>query len=222
MTSLNEQNSKNLDFHVHTTFSDGYFSPQDVIKAAIEKKVDDICITDHYSTLKPALEPFDLEEYYTSLNDLKINQSSELDIFIGLEVDVFSADDFLNLSEFPWDLILFEYVFSVPSWEKIFTQIIDFKKQFPDYNIGLAHTRFARVSDSKFNYVTDKILEYEIIIELNTHYQNYLDRWFAYLDDAFMYSLGSDAHNLYQIGNIEPALYFLKNKNIPLDRILTL
>ncbi|MFX0172640.1 MAG: hypothetical protein ACFE9L_12035, partial [Candidatus Hodarchaeota archaeon] len=179
-------------------------------------------ITDHYSTLKPALESFDLEEYYISLNDLKIKQSSELDIFIGLEVDVFSADDFLNLFEFPWDLILFEYVFSVSSWEKIFSQVIDFKKQFPDYNIGLAHTRFTRVSDSKFNYVTEKILEYEIIIELNTHYQNYLERWFAYLDDAYMYSLGSDAHSLFQIGKIEPALYFLKNKNIPLDRILTL
>ncbi|MFX0210192.1 MAG: PHP domain-containing protein [Candidatus Hodarchaeota archaeon] len=222
MTSLNEQNSRNLDFHVHTTFSDGYFSPQDVINTAIEKKIDEICITDHYSTLKPALESFDLETYYKSLNDLKINHSRELEIFIGLEVDIFSANSFLNLSEFSWDLILFEYVFSVPSWEKVFYQVIDFKKQFPDYNIGLAHTRFNRVSESKFNFILGKIQEYEIIIELNTHYQNYLDKWFSYLDDAYIYSLGSDAHNLSQIGNIEPALYFLKRQKIPLDRILTI
>jgi len=193
-----------------------------VVKASIEKKMSKICITDHYSTLKPALAPYDLEIYYSSLKSLQKDHSVELNVYIGLEVDVFSVENFQELSEFQWDLILFEYVFSVPFWEKIFHQVINFKKQFPNYNVGLAHTRFTRVSDSKLNYVLEKIHEYGIIVELNTNYQNYLDKSFAYLDDAFFYSLGSDAHNLSQIGNIEPGLHFLKKQNIPLDRIVTI
>ncbi|MFX0183114.1 MAG: PHP domain-containing protein [Candidatus Hodarchaeota archaeon] len=210
-----------MDFHIHTTFSDGYFSPHDVVKASIEKNLSEICITDHYSTLKPALAPYELELYFSTLKSLQKDNSIDLDVFIGLEVDVFSLENFQELSEFQWDLVLFEYVFSVPFWEKIFHQVINFKKQYPDYNVGLAHTRFTRVSDSKFNNVLEEIHEYGIIIELNTNYQNYLDKWFAYLDDAFIYSLGSDAHNLSQIGNIEPGLQFLKRQNIPLDRIVT-
>lgn len=37
-----------VDFHIHTNFShDGWSSPKEVVRAAIEKKLDAICITDH-------------------------------------------------------------------------------------------------------------------------------------------------------------------------------
>lgn len=37
-----------LDLHIHTNFSyDGLFSPEEIVKAAISKKLDGICITDH-------------------------------------------------------------------------------------------------------------------------------------------------------------------------------
>ncbi len=43
------------DLHVHTTFSDGFSSPQEVVNAAIEKNIDCLCITDHHET-KGAVE----------------------------------------------------------------------------------------------------------------------------------------------------------------------
>jgi len=43
------------DLHVHTTFSDGFSSPQEVVKTAIEKNIDCLCITDHHET-KGAIE----------------------------------------------------------------------------------------------------------------------------------------------------------------------
>ncbi len=43
------------DLHIHTTFSDGISSPREVVKAAIEKNIDCICITDHHET-KGAIE----------------------------------------------------------------------------------------------------------------------------------------------------------------------
>lgn len=43
------------DLHVHTTFSDGFSSPQEVVKAAIEKNISCLCITDHHE-IKGAIE----------------------------------------------------------------------------------------------------------------------------------------------------------------------
>jgi len=43
------------DLHIHTNFSDGVSSPQEVVRAAIEKNIDCICITDHRE-IKGAIE----------------------------------------------------------------------------------------------------------------------------------------------------------------------
>jgi histidinol phosphatase-like PHP family hydrolase len=190
-----------------------------MILAAIKKGLTKLCVTDHYSTFKPGLTPSELESYFNTLKEYQTNYSSKIGILVGIEVDVYSHDSFSDLSSLNWDLILFEYVFSVPDWEKKFKKMIKFKKNFPDYNIGLAHTRFSRVSESKFDNILNVIQEHEIIIELNTNYQNYNDRWFAYLDEDFWYSVGSDAHNLVQIGKIDTALEFLKSRYIPYNRI---
>ena len=66
------------------------------------------------------------------------------------------------------------------------------------------------------------IQQYGLIIELNTGYQNYLDPWFNYLDEENRFSIGSDAHSLEQLGNINGGISFLKSRNIPTDRIIEL
>jgi len=43
------------DLHIHSNFSDGISSPQEIVKAAIEKGIDCICITDHQE-IKGAIE----------------------------------------------------------------------------------------------------------------------------------------------------------------------
>ena len=58
-----------IDFHLHTNYSDGYSTPLSVIKAAVTKKLKKICITDHYSHYKPALNSID-ELKSSSIEDL--------------------------------------------------------------------------------------------------------------------------------------------------------
>lgn len=43
------------DLHIHTNFSDGAASPKEIVKAALEKNIDCICITDH-GTIEGAIE----------------------------------------------------------------------------------------------------------------------------------------------------------------------
>lgn len=214
--------SRIIDYHIHTSFSDGFFSPRDMIQAAAERGIQEVCITDHYSSWQPALSDLDFEEYFSTLDQIRTHESLGTKIFIGIEVNL-STIDFLDpLQEFQWDLILFEYVFADSSWEKKFQQLLNFKRKNPNYNIGLAHTRFTRVSESSFNYVLNKIREFEIIVELNTSYGNYMDQRFNYLDDEYWFSIGSDAHHKESLGNTTLAINYLKKRNIPLSRIISL
>jgi histidinol phosphatase-like PHP family hydrolase len=193
-----------------------------MILAAAKRGVQEVCITDHYSAWKPALLEFNFEEYYTRLNELRNHESLGPKIFIGIEVDLTSIESFYPLQDFQWDLVLFEYVFGQSDWKEKFQQVLNFKRKNQNYNVGLAHTRFTRVSESKIDSVLEKIREFEIIIELNTGYGNYTDKWFSYFDDEFMYSIGSDAHHVRSLGTTTHALDFLKERNISLDRIIHL
>ena len=211
-----------IDLHIHTTFSDGFSAPINVIQAAIAKNLKHICITDHYSNSKPALNTLDeLREYHQIITELKRKFASQIQISVGIEVDLLSISSLDDLKTISWDLILFEYVFAVSNWKENFKNVIKFKQNCKmDPNVGLAHTRFSRVTHSAFDRVMNSIRENKIIIELNTRYQNYLDPWFNYLDDQNWYTIGSDAHSLDRVGDVSGALSFLYNRNIPVNRII--
>ena len=211
-----------IDLHIHTTFSDGFSAPINVIQTAVAKNLKHICITDHYSNSKPALNTLDeLREYHQIITKLKRKFSTQIQISVGIEVDLLSISLLDDLQTISWDLILFEYVFAVSSWKENFKKVIKFKQNRKlDLNVGLAHTRFSRVTHSEFDQVMSSIRENEIIIELNTRYQNYLDPWFNYLDDQNWYTIASDAHSLDRVGDVKGALSFLYNRNIPVNRII--
>ncbi|MHA1207032.1 MAG: PHP domain-containing protein [Candidatus Hodarchaeales archaeon] len=211
-----------IDLHIHTTFSDGFSAPINVIQTAVAKNLKHICITDHYSNSKPALNTLDeLREYHQIITKLKRKFSTQIQISVGIEVDLLSISSLDDLQTIPWDLILFEYVFAVSNWKENFKKVIKFKQnRKSDFYIGLAHTRFSRVTHSEFDQVMTSIRENEIIIELNTRYQNFVDRWFSYLDEQNWYSIGSDAHSLDRIGDVSGALSFLYKRNIPVNRII--
>lgn len=211
-----------IDYHIHTSFSDGFFTPRDMIQAAAKRGIQEVCITDHYSIWKSALSDLDLVEYFTTLDRIRSDESLGIKVFIGIEVDLSTINSLYPLEGFQWDLILFEYVFTQSSWEKKFHQLINFKKKNQNFNIGLAHTRFTHVSEPRIEYVLNKIKEFDIIIELNTGYGNYLDKWFKYIDDGFWFSIGSDAHHTGSLGNTTHAINFLKERRIPLNRIVEL
>ena len=120
-------------------------------------------------------------------------------------------------------MLLFEYVFSIPEWEQAFTNVLKFQSSNSSLkNIGLAHTRFTRLTHAKFEQIMTGIVENDIIIELNSSYQNYLDSWFNYLDDANIYSLGSDAHSPARVGEVSGAQNYLKYRKIPSSCIVKL
>lgn len=85
-----------FNFHTHTTFSDGIDTPEQMVLAAMQKEFEAIGITDHGFT------PFDttycMQErnvpvYIKTLRALKKKYAGKIEIYCGIEQDLFSDCD---------------------------------------------------------------------------------------------------------------------------------
>ena len=82
------------DFHIHSTFSDGNNAPEEIIKNAINNGIKRIGISDHSYT--PFDESYCLKEkdvfrYISEIYGLKEKYSNDIEIYCGIEQDIFSG-----------------------------------------------------------------------------------------------------------------------------------
>jgi predicted metal-dependent phosphoesterase TrpH len=68
-----------IDLHIHTTASDGTFSPKEVVEEAVRRGLSVIAITDHDTTqgIPEALEA--IEDYYGKIDSRKVQVSSGME-----------------------------------------------------------------------------------------------------------------------------------------------
>ena len=66
------------DFHIHTMFSDGVFSPERIVDTALDVGLEAIAITDHDNVLS-----YEIAQNYIKENDLK------LELVNGVEIKKF-------------------------------------------------------------------------------------------------------------------------------------
>ena len=82
-------------YHLHTTFSDGKCSPEEMLRSAIDCKCAEIGFTDH--------APMDIDccwsmkkervsEYISTLEALREQNKDKIKVYIGIEQDYFSPD----------------------------------------------------------------------------------------------------------------------------------
>ena len=69
---------KKADFHVHTNYSDGIFSPEKIVDTAIEAGLEAIALTDHDNILS-----YDIAQKYLN----SIEKQDQLEIIPGVEVN---------------------------------------------------------------------------------------------------------------------------------------
>lgn len=95
---MNLFNKKNIDLHVHTNFSDGTFTPEEVVAYAIKSKLSAIAITDHDCV--DGIDPCKLSAQNTDLEIIPgVELSAEINDFeihiVGLLID-HKQDWFIN------------------------------------------------------------------------------------------------------------------------------
>ncbi|MBU1044316.1 MAG: PHP domain-containing protein [Candidatus Omnitrophica bacterium] len=89
---------KNIDLHIHTNFSDGTFTPEEVVAYAIKSKLSAIAITDHDCI--DGIAPCELAAQNTDLEIIPgVELSAEINNFeihiVGLLID-YKQDWFIN------------------------------------------------------------------------------------------------------------------------------
>ncbi len=81
------------DFHIHTTFSDGKCTPEELVLLALEKGMTHIGFSDHsYTPFDPdyCMSPEKETEYRKEIQRLKEKYAEKIEIFCGIEQDYYS------------------------------------------------------------------------------------------------------------------------------------
>lgn len=77
------------DTHMHSRFSgDSTAEPEQMIRSAIEKRLDGVCFTDHidYDYPGPVSFQFDPDEYAATLKALQLSYADRIEVRIGAEL----------------------------------------------------------------------------------------------------------------------------------------
>ena len=223
-------NLPKLNLHTHSIFSDGSNSIKQIISVALKLNFNHLAITDHFSdswkanvipTLNTARK---IDAYLTVIeecqNYLKTT-NKELTLYKGVEIDIGSSDNFIRKLIRPdrFDLILFEYLESPESISFITNIIKYWKKKISREEdlplFGLAHFDPSHFLYGGFDRLIQFLKEYNIYFEFNSSYGDYYSRrnevFFNMLKDFNIpVAIGSDAHSLRGLGDIEDPIEMIK------------
>ncbi len=110
------------DLHMHTTASDGHNSPEEMIRACIERGYEYMCITDHSksSAIAGGLDETRLRKHIAAVRKLAEKYKNEIAVLIGSEVDIL-ADGQLDYD----DGLLAELDFVIASVHSALSQPAD-------------------------------------------------------------------------------------------------
>jgi histidinol phosphatase-like PHP family hydrolase len=234
-----------LNLHIHSKFSDGRNSISQIVSAALDKGLDYICITDHFTNswkadVIPNLSSLDkIEMYLDEIDQFQkylLDEEKQMTLFKGIEIDLGSTEKFIlnSISPTKFDIILFEYLENIEGISFI-KKIINYWKRntknstdFP--LIGLAHFDPSFFVITGMNILIDFLIENRIFFEFNSSYsQFYSQKYRSFFDQLkeknVLVSIGCDSHHISTLKDIEEAydrikFYELENNLINLIQIL--
>ena len=209
----------NLDFHMHTNYTDGHSSPEEMVDKAIQLKLNAIAFTEHVNKTS---DWFD--EFSEKIKSLKSNNN--LKIFLGIEA---KANDFNgNLDATPDMIAKSDIVMGVvhrypdgkgglipleeiknlsqgKAAEIEFNLAMGLLENNKDVNVlghpfGVYSMFFSKLPEEYMRKLIEKALEKNIAIEINTKYLLENEKFFRLLKEINPYvSIGSDAHDKEEI-----------------------
>ncbi|MGB9815774.1 MAG: PHP domain-containing protein [Thermoplasmata archaeon] len=214
-----------IDFHIHSTFSDGLYGLNEIARYAYEKGFYAIGITDHFSTRKVrSMDTAVIKRYLEEIESIDI----PLKIFKGLEIDFSPRTDISLIGGKIFeglDYILFEYVGDISMGGYPLWKLLDIYDDI-GLPIGLAHNNLQKnFSSIEMDNFLDLLETHQIFVEVNTN-KNYsiLGDYYYSLSDEFFkkfkdrdipVSIGSDMHeNLDEMLNVSRGINFIESLGI--------
>ena len=220
-----------MNLHNHTTYSDGRFSPREIVEAAVRAGLAAVGISDHYRTRRVrSLQPSAIDEYVEHVRRLAIHYKDKIRVLVGVEIDA-SPERTEDLAYLPatqlnkMDFILFENVQDEPAGGLSLWELFDMRKEL-EPPVGLAHNDIARNFAEIDHSVLIPVLETShIFLELcPSHRHSKLQRplyrhsaeFFARLKDTKVgLAFGTDTHDsLDDVGNIDDPYAFVQEHGL--------
>lgn len=222
-------NFPRLNFHIHSSFSDGKNSIKQIVNESINLGLEYIAITDHFSNswkarVIPTLDSAEkISQYLGNLKICKkflLNSNKNLPLFSGIEIDLGSSETFIKnlISPKNFNLILFEYIETLEGIAFVKKIINDWKIKQKNENLplfGLAHCDPSHFMIEGFEILINFLEEYEIYFEFNSSYSKYFSRknelFFKELKEYDIpVAIGCDSHDLKSLDDYEEPKQMIK------------
>lgn len=87
---------QDFDLHIHTTYSDGKDSPENIIKTAVKMGLKEIGFSDHSYTpfdTSYCINENDIDKYIDEINHLKEMYNDQIVVHLGIEQDYYSTQN---------------------------------------------------------------------------------------------------------------------------------
>lgn len=221
-----------INLHIHSTYSDGTNSIEQIVKAAMKTDLDYICITDHFTDSWkadhiPNLNNLDkINRYLEEISYFKeyvFKHNKKLTLFKGVEIDLGSSEKTIinNISPGKFDIILFEYLETFEGIAFV-KKILEYWKnknssEFP--LIGLAHFDASFFMIRGLDSLVEFLNQYDVIIEFNSSYpQFYSPKYEIFFkkikENGIKVSIGCDSHHISSLKDFESAYNMIEFYNL--------
>ncbi|MBC7108378.1 MAG: PHP domain-containing protein [Methanomassiliicoccales archaeon] len=221
-----------INLHAHTTFSDGIFDIETIVREAARKGLTHIAITDHFETTKVcSLSKRDFKRYLATIENVKKKYEGTITVLAGVEID--ANPDRCDLNGIPvemlnsLDLVLFEHVNDFLNGGADIETVGEFISKL-SVPCGLAHPDFEMAFfDVQPEDLAEMLSAYRFFIEINTAkpyrrngmaFYERAEDLIAKLRGKVRFSIGTDVHRtLSEVYNVIPAYNFARKIGIEED-----
>lgn len=159
------------DFHIHSSFSDGNNTPEEMVKKAIEKGMQEIGFSDHSYTFfdERYCMPKDNSEYFKTISALKKKYCDKINIYCGIEQDFYSSQP---TNQYDYIIGSVHYVKMGNYYIPVDESLTDFKsktdKYFSGDPISFAEEYFNTVANVIDKTNADIIGHFDLISKFNS------------------------------------------------------
>jgi putative hydrolase len=215
--------SLNCDFHMHTKYSDGMNTIEDMILKCIDQGIKSMAITDHIDILGyfknnegTVDDPARIRKYLSEITKLRRKYINKIEVFAGAEISsdfaiptkTTNLQDVLSENINFFSLFLIEGIFiEEPIDTSIkFRRYID-ELGFKNIPVILAHPQFHQIPSNIFQKLVMLNIGFELndakfSIDTGQRIESYLSKIDANLLSRVKFTIGSDAHTAMDAGNL--------------------
>ncbi len=226
------------DLHTHTTHSHGKGNVEDNVKAAIDKGLEAVAISDHgFSHLCYRVK--DIDRYLDDIHNAKEKYADKIKVLSSVELNLVSLDGDLDMPEGYWDkfdLTMFGY--HKLSGYKDYKNFMYFMlpgsktkkavaRNTAAYIAAIEKNRPSMISHLGYGLPVDKVRvceaakQYGTAIEINAKHPDFtVEQLRACAGTGVSFVIGSDAHSVSRVADFGPAIDIAQRAGITAGQII--